>query len=473
MFPRALLSAVLLVATASAADLTSVADGKADAAPVLQQMIDAGTGALVLPKGIYRLSQGLVIDLDKVGRTSLLGQGVARLVMAASGPSVKVVGTHLQGSAAPESLKDNVWDRQLMPVIDGVEIVGEHAEADGIEAVGTHEITITRTSIHHCRHAVHLAERNRNVIINACHFYRNSGVGVFYDNVNLHQSNITGCHISYCYGGGVVSRAGNVRNVQISGCDIESNMAPSVPPAADAPPAAAVPPSSNVLLDSTGGSIGEVAITGCTLQHSSKSPDGANVRIIGAGDDPSLERRTGGKFTREGNVTIADNVFSDVQINVDITDARGVTLTGNTFWEGFQHDLRLKNSSHIVIANNNFDRNPRYLVNGFKAAENNGIVIAACEDCTFQGNIVSGVHRQRAAVDLVDCTRFNIAHNSVLDSDGVGIRLENVRRSLIADNIIRDDREGDQKSPAPSLHILGGSDNLIGSNLLGNAKKVE
>ena len=461
MFLRALFSTLLVVSSVGAADLASVADGKADAAPVLQQMIDAGGGALVLPKGIYRLNQGLVIDLDKVGRTSLLGQGVARLVMAGSGPAVKVVGTHLQGSAAPESLKDNVWDRQLMPLIDGLEIVGEHAEADGIEAIGTHEITITRTNIHHCRHAVHLVERNRNVIINACHFYKNTGIGVFYDNVNLHQSNITGCHISYCYGGGVVSRAGNVRNVQISGCDIESNMA------ADAPPAA------NVLLDSTGGSIGEVAITGCTLQHSSKAPDGANVRIIGAGDDPSLERRTGGKFTREGNVTIADNVFSDVQINVDITDARGVTITGNTFWEGFQHDLRLKNSSHIVIASNNFDRNPRYLVNGFNAAENNGIVIAGCDDCSFQGNIISGVHRQRAAVDLVDCNRFNIAHNSVLDSDGVGIRLENVRRSLISDNIVRDDREGDQKSKEPSLHIIGGSDNLIGSNLLGNAKKVE
>ena len=126
-----------------------------------------------------------------------------------------------------------------------------------------------------------------------------------------------------------------------------------------------------------------------------------------------------------------------------------------------------------MIANNNFDRNPRYLVNGFNAAENNGILISASEDCSFQGNVVSGVHRQRAAVDLVDCSRFNIAHNTILDSDGVGIRLENVRRSLIADNIIRDDREGDLKSKEPSLHIIGGSDNLIGSNLLGNAKKVE
>ena len=33
----------------------------------------------------------------------------------------------------------------------------------------------------------------------------NTGSGVFYDNVNLHQSNIVGSHISYNGGGGVVA----------------------------------------------------------------------------------------------------------------------------------------------------------------------------------------------------------------------------------------------------------------------------
>jgi hypothetical protein len=460
MFARLCLC-LSLASFISAADFSAVADGKADATAELQKAIDSGSGALVLPKGSFRLTQSLVIDLDKLGHTSVNGQGVARLIMAGAGPAIKVIGTHTDGSADPKSLKPNVWDHQLMPLIDALEITGEHAEADGIEAVGTHEMTITRTTIHHCRHAVHLVQRNRNMAINACHFYYNTGIGVFYDDVNLHQSNITGCHISYCYGGGVVSHAGNVRNVQISGCDIESNMSVDFPPAA------------NVLLDSTGGSIGEVAITGCTLQHSNKAPGGANIRILGAGDDASLERRTGGKFTREGNVTIADNVFSDVQCNIDMSDARGVTITGNTFWEGFEYDLRIKNSSHIVVANNNFDRNPRYLVNGFNAAENNGILFSGCADCNVQGNVVSGVMRQRAAIDITDCTRFHIAHNSILDSDGDGLLLEKVSRSLISDNIIRDDRPEDQRSKFPSLHVIGGSDNLIGSNLLGNGRKVE
>jgi len=457
-----LLRTLLLLSLSSlghAIDLTTFADGKTDATAALQELINSGVGRIDLPKGRYLLSQTLTIDLDKVGPSSIEGHGAARLIMAGAGPALHFIGTH-EGSAAPESVKENVWQRQLTPMVDGLQIYGEHAEADGIKATGTHQITITRTTITHCRHGIHLAVRNRNVIIGDCHIYKNSGIGVFYDNVNLHQSNITGSHISYCAGGGVVNHGGNVRNLHIGTCDIESNMA------ADAPPTA------NVWLDSTGGSIGEVAITGCTIQHSSKAPDCANIRINGAGDDPALERRTGGKFTREGNVTITGNVFSDIQVNVHITDSRGVTLTGNTFWEGFQHDLLIERSSHVVVADNNFDRNPRYAVNGFNNAENNGIVLKEVQDGSFTGNVIAGVTRKRAAVDIADGSRLNLSHNTILDSDSVGLRLENVSRSLVSDNIIRDDRDEALRSKAVSLEIIGGTDNQVGANLLGNGKQA-
>ena len=52
---------------------------------------------------------------------------------------------------------------------------------------------------------------NRNVSVADSHIYENRGVGIFYDDVNLHQSNITNCHISYNALGGVVSRGGGVQ----------------------------------------------------------------------------------------------------------------------------------------------------------------------------------------------------------------------------------------------------------------------
>jgi len=274
--------------------------------------------------------------------------------------------------------------------------------------------------------------------------------------VNLHQSNIAGSHISYNGGGGVVSRAGNVRNLHIGTCDIEGNHAKDGPPSA------------NVELDSRGGSIGEVAITGCTLQHTNKATDSANIRIIGSGKDESLLRRGGREFTREGNVTISANVFSDVQVNIEIRHARGVVITGNTFWEGFQHDLRMEDSGNIVVTGNNFDRNPRYLVNGNDNAEKNGVVFLRCEDSILSSNVISGVWKQRAAVDVESCNRLHISHNSVLDSDGAGIRLEKVTNSLVSNNIIRDDREAEKRSKEPSLVILGGKDNVTSQNVLGN-----
>jgi hypothetical protein len=379
--------------------------------------------------------------------------------MSAAGPAIHFVGTHA-GSAAPSTVKPNVYEKQRTPMVDALEIIGANEEADGIEATGTMQLTVSRTTVRDCRHCVHLTVLNRNFIITDCHFYNNRGIGVFYDNVNLHQSNIIGTHISYCKGGGVVNHGGNVRNVQIGTCDIEANMAPDSPPTA------------NVWLDSTGGSIGEVAITGCTLQHSSKAPGCANIRIQGAGEDPALERRTGGKNTREGNVTITGNVLSDVQCNIDIQDSRGVTVTGNTFWEGFEHDLTVARSSHIVVSNNNFDRNPRYAVNGFNAAENNGVLFKDCGECMIQGNVISGVMRQRAALDISNSSRLNIAHNSVFDSDGIGILLENVKQSLIDGCLVRDDREEKLRSKESSLKIVGGTDNQIGSNLLGNGKSL-
>jgi hypothetical protein len=318
------------------------------------------------------------------------------------------------------------------------------------------QLTLSRLVVREARHGVRLVQRNRNVTITDSHIYHNSGIGVFYDAVNLHQSNITNCHISYNGGGGVVSKGGNVRNLQIGTCDIEGNHAEEGQPTA------------NVWLDSTGGSIGEVAITGCTIQHTHKAPSSANIRINGAGTDPSYAKRTGQGSTNEGHVTIGNNVFSDVQTNVEIKNARGVTVTGNTFWEGFERDLLIENSSHIVVSGNNFDRNPRYAVNGFNGAEHNGILIQSCSDVSLTGNIISGVLREPAAVQILSSSRVLCNSNSIVDSDGNGLRLWNVTDSMVQGNIIRDDRPPQERSVGHAIEIVGGSGNRVGSNLLRN-----
>jgi hypothetical protein len=433
--------------------------GKADAAGAIEGALRE-QGSVHLPRGTYRLSRTVEVRLPETGFAAVTGDGTARLVMEGAGPALHFIGTH-EGSAAPTTFKAGVWDRERSPMVSGIEIVGGHAEADGVRATKTMQLTLHRVVVRLCRHAVHLAERNRNVLISDCHLYENRGIGVYYDEVNLHQSNIVGSHISYNGGGGVVARGGNVRNLHIGTCDIEGNHAEEG--AAKA----------NVLLDSTGGSIGEVTITGCTIQHTHKAPDSANVRILGAGTDAALARREGRAHTREGHVTITGNVFSDVQVNVEVKDSRGVVITGNTFWEGFQHDVLVEGSSHVLVGSNNFDRNPRYLVNGFDQAECNGLVFKDCEDSLVTGNVIGGVLKKRAAVELTGCRRMQVAGNSVLDSDGVGLMVERVTDSVIRGNLIRDDRKEGGGRGGVSLLVRGGGGNLIEGNLLGNGEKRE
>jgi hypothetical protein len=437
---------VLLLLPASAFAQTLVGDGQADDSAALQKLIDAG-GSVSLPKGRYRLTKTITVDLAKLGAAGISSDGTATLLMAGPGPALRIVGTH-GGTAAPKTFKPETW-AQRTPVVAGLEILGAHAEADGIEATGTMQLTLSRLTIRECRHGIRLAVRNRNVVIADCHLYRNRGVGLFLDRVNLHQTNVTGCHISYNLGGGIVAVGGEVRNLHVGTCDIEANHDENGPPSA------------NILLDSTGGSVAEVAITGCTIQHSHKAPGSANVRILGAGHDPSLLRRQGREHTREGHVTITGNVFSDVQVNLEIRQARGVTVTGNTFWEGFAHDLVVEDSQNIVITGNNFDRNPRYLVNGNGLAEKNGVLLRRVADSAFSGNVVVGVHGQEAAVDVEDGTRLRITDNSILDSDGHALRLTRLSRSLVTGNLLRDDRPADVRVVTPLLRIVGGEDNRI------------
>lgn len=423
-----------------------------DDTEAIQKAVDAATfsGVVYFPKDSYRITKTITVDLTKTGTVALRGDGGARIVMAGEGPAFKFVGTHA-GTAAPNTVKPAVWNER-MPIVEGIEIVGEHASADAIEASGTMQLTISRVLVRKCRHGVHLTGRNRNVIIANSHIYENSGIGVFLDAVNLHQINVTGCHVSYCDGGGIVCKGGEVRNLQVTGCDIESNHGKDGPPTA------------NVLVDSTGGSNAEVAITGCTIQHNHTAPGSANIRIKG----PSERKIKDTDEQRDGHVTITGNVLSDVMVNVHLDRARGVVMTGNTCWTAYEHNLLVEHSAYVTIGANNFDRNPRY-AGEEKPTTANDIIFRDCSDCTLTGFTVSRVRAAPAGVALERCDRFNVANLTILDCDGVGLLLKDLTNSRVSGCLIRDDRP---KAESLSLKTSGGRGNMIVDNQLGRPHDI-
>lgn len=428
-------------------------DGKTDDSAAIQRAVDSKQGQIQFPKGVYRITKTITIDLEKLGPTSISSDGTATIIMAGAGPALRFIGTH-EGTASPKTVKENVWLNQRSPLVDGLEIVGAHPEACGIEATGTMQITLTRLTIRRALHGIHFVKRNRNLIVSNCHIYQNRGAGIFYDHVNIHQSNIVGCHISYNAGGGVVVRKGDIRNIHIGTCDIEGNMGDENSE-----------PTANVLIDSEGASVGEIAIVGCTIQHDHFAPGSANIRI-----NEHAHIRPHSDEYRDGNITIADNVLSDVQTNIEITSARGVTVTGNTMWKGYTHNIRIDDCRNILVSNNVLDRNPRYhYADGSTARV--GMLLTNCDGCTISGNHINGTGDETAALEIRDSRRMNVTGCTILDYAKEGLLLKNVSNSRISDCLIQSDLPDNENSH--SIKVIGGEENQIVDNVFGNQKQLE
>ena len=166
----------------------AAADGLTDDTKAIQHAINDGDGLVELPRGIYRITKPLVIELKECDRTAVVGfGGTAKILMDGEGPAFIVKATH--GSTAdPTGFRDEEWLRERMPMFSDFEIEGVHPKSQGILIDGVMQPTLKGVLIRKVHHAVHVVNRARNLLIDHCHFYHNRGVGVFLDNVNLHQN---------------------------------------------------------------------------------------------------------------------------------------------------------------------------------------------------------------------------------------------------------------------------------------------
>jgi hypothetical protein len=167
-----------------------------------------------------------------------------------------------------------------------------------------------------------------------------------------------------------------------------------------------------------------------------------------------------------GHFSIANNALSDVFVNVHLKYARGVILTGNVFWKGFEHNLLVEGSSNIVVGPNVFDRNPDY----DPADSSNDLLFEDSSDCTLDGLHINNAAKTKAALTLRRCRRFNVTNVTILDSTPVGLLLDDVEDVRVSDCLIRDDRPGVAKPVA--LRLTRGRGNMIVDNLLGGGVEI-
>ncbi len=433
-----LLAAALLRAAPSAdvRDFGARGDGRADDTAAIQKAVDSGRGAIFLSKGAYRITAPVLLDLARSGPLGVRGDGTATLIMAGEGPAIDIVGSH-KTSADPKGVLPVTATRERAPLIDGFSIRGEHAAAVGIRARGTIHANFSRLLLTGLRDGIVLTGLNRNVLVSEVNVYDNSGVGILLEKLNLHQVNIVNSHVSYNKRGGIVVRESEIRNLQISACDIEANMVPGGPPSA------------NVLFDTRGGSIREGAIAGCSIQHYGKAKGSANIRFIGEEKAPR----------KVGFFSIGDNMISDADVNIHLRHARGVNITGNTFALGFSHNLLVEGSSNVALGPNTMDQNPDYDQAGFR----NTVEFLDSSDSSIHGLAINRSRGSEAALIVRRSHHFQIVDASILDSDGAGILLDNVEWTRVAGCMIHD-RRPETRDPA-AIRVVGGRNLRLESNM--------
>lgn len=417
-------------------DFGAMGDGRHDDTAAIKHALEMHDGVLHFPRGEYRISESIVIDLKTLSRTTIHGTGgTAKILMHGPGPAFEFRATHMTASAAPGGFRDEEWQHERMPTLRDIEIEGKHPEADGVKIVGVMQPTLTGVLIRRVRHGVHITQRARNVLISHCHIYHNTGIGVYLDKVDLHQTIITGSHISYNRLGGIRIENSAIRNLQITGNDIEynNNRAIGVPNADDVPTA-------EIYIDcGETGTVREGTICSNTIQ-ATYSPNGANIRIIG---QSTKDRQKAGMWT------ISGNLIGSQATNVHFTSARGITLEGNYIYSGHHRNLLLEQCKSILIGTNCFGHNPDYKEKELCT----GIRMVDCTDCTLTGlqiqdaqageHTVSGVVpiQREGLIECVNCERLTITGIQVLEGSPYALTLKDCRDTLITGSSFFDTRE--------------------------------
>ncbi len=392
-------------------DFGAVGDGQTDDTDAIRHCIAHGDGRVVFPRGNYRITAPIEIDLSKQGRIAFSGDGgVATLVIDAPGPALRFVGTH-DKNADPKSFRPGVWESERFPTVSQLEIVGGHDGAIGLQFEGTMQATVSGVVIRRCLYGIHLVRRNRNFLLADSHIYHGRGpaIGVYFDGVNLHQANIVGSHISYHNHAGIKIQRSEIRNLQITGCDIEYNFDPEAEDCAD------------VWIDSREGTVREGTIASCTIQ-AKRSPGGVNVRIEGAPDELS---RSAGLWT------ITGNIIQSQSTNLLLRSCRAVVVSGNSFCSGYERSIVLDQCRNVAIGTNTIDYNPDY--GGDRI---DGVVIRDSAACSVKGMILESVRagspEEGGAIHVARSSEITIADCQILNPEHRGIHLDEARNTLVS-----------------------------------------
>jgi polygalacturonase len=226
---------------------------------------------------------------------------------------------------------------------------------------------------------------------------------------------------------------GEIRNLQITGNDIEYNNNRSI-----GVPGAESEPTAEIFIDCRDGSVREGTIASNTIQATA-SPGGANIRFLGAGAGD--ERRT-------GMWTITGNLIGSQSVNIHLVGALGFAISGNYLYSGHERTILVERSRSIALGSNCIGHNPDY---GDKELSP-GIRFEDCRDSSLTGLVIQDAvagrntvaeappTRKEALVELVRCHRMTVCGCQILEGTPVGLLIDDCRDTLVSGCTILDGR---------------------------------
>ena len=217
----------------------------------------------------YLIEKTVVAKAEKV--RGIKGNN-ATLVLNNDITGLRYEGT-LTGNANPGSLNNRELDKkESNAFIERLRVTSKNGyEGNGIEIEKLLSANIEACHTFNLKNGIIVKGWNRNLIFENCHVRDNLENGLSFENVNLHQLNMTGMHIGYNKNG-ISIIDGEIANWQMSACDIESNSSSSYGQ-----------PESLINIETTeGGTTGmwEVNFSGLTIQgHGNNTKPLINIDV--------------------------------------------------------------------------------------------------------------------------------------------------------------------------------------------------
>ncbi len=195
-----------------------------DDTQTLQDLFDSAKGVVSLePNKKYKITAPIVADISKA---KLIKGNMAHIVVDGDFEAFHWVGT-LTSSANAGALNRKLALNEMSPLVVALRVTNP------MEVLGTAFVVekcmspnFLACNFSYLKRGIVFRGVNRNAIISATHIYACYDYGIhFEEGGDIHQINITGCHISYCRKN-IFSENHNIYNIQITGCDIETSSYP-------------------------------------------------------------------------------------------------------------------------------------------------------------------------------------------------------------------------------------------------------